>query len=110
MGLSGDDCSEGTVAASTWSDALSGCEGLSWGGHEDWRLPSAMELPSIVDDRVYDSSIDADAFPATPWLEQYWTSSSDTNDMTWAWFVRFYTGTSGDYHKTYSKYVRCVRL
>ena len=32
-----------------WHDALAYAEGLTLGGHSDWRLPSAKELQSIVD-------------------------------------------------------------
>lgn len=32
-----------------WRQALAYCEGLSLAGHDDWRLPNAKELHSIVD-------------------------------------------------------------
>jgi hypothetical protein len=32
-----------------WEDALSYCENLSFADHDDWRLPDAKELQSIVD-------------------------------------------------------------
>ncbi len=32
-----------------WPEALAWCEGLSVGGHSDWRLPNAKELQFIVD-------------------------------------------------------------
>lgn len=32
-----------------WQDALQYCEDLSVAGHDDWRLPNAKELQSIVD-------------------------------------------------------------
>ncbi len=32
-----------------WKDALKFAESLEWCGHDDWRLPSAKELQSIVD-------------------------------------------------------------
>jgi len=36
-------------AGMNWSDALAYCEGSSAAGSDDWRLPSAKELQSIVD-------------------------------------------------------------
>jgi len=32
-----------------WEDALKSCESLNLGGHDDWRLPNAKELQSILD-------------------------------------------------------------
>lgn len=32
-----------------WQDALAWCEGLTYAGYTDWRLPDAKELQSIVD-------------------------------------------------------------
>ena len=34
-----------------WKDALAHCEGLSYAGNDDWRLPDVTELMSIVDDK-----------------------------------------------------------
>src|SRR5512133_2778172 len=36
-------------AGMNWSDALAYCESLSIAGSDDWRLPGAKELQSIVD-------------------------------------------------------------
>ena len=33
----------------TWEDALSYCDGLSLGGFEDWRLPTRIEMTSVLD-------------------------------------------------------------
>jgi len=35
--------------AMNWQQALAFCEGLELAGHDDWRLPNAKELQSIVD-------------------------------------------------------------
>jgi len=40
-----DDSGEGVI----WEDALAACETLELAGHDDWRLPNAKELQSIVD-------------------------------------------------------------
>lgn len=43
--------------AMSWLDALTYAEGLTLAGHDDWRLPNAKELQSIVD---YTRAPDAD--------------------------------------------------
>jgi hypothetical protein len=44
-----------------WGDALSYCESLTLAGHDDWRLPNAKELQSIVN---YNRSPDQTGSPA----------------------------------------------
>ncbi len=36
-------------AGLNWADALAYCENLNYAGYDDWRLPNAKELQSIVD-------------------------------------------------------------
>ena len=38
-----------SLAALDWAEALDHADGLLLGGHDDWRLPNAKELQSIVD-------------------------------------------------------------
>ena len=77
--------------AFTWADALAYCENLSWAGQDDWRLPNAKELYSIVDaSRAPDVSNTAAAnslFQSTPITDEagkpdygyYWTSTTHSN-------------------------------
>ncbi len=44
-----------------WPQALAWAEGLSYAGHDDWRLPSAKELQSLLD---YSRCPDSSASPA----------------------------------------------
>jgi hypothetical protein len=74
--------------AMLWEDALALCEDLSTGSQDDWRLPNAKELQSIVDytrspdttaspaiDAVFDSTgiTDANGDPAWP---NIWSSTT----------------------------------
>ena len=54
-----------TAGSMTWEAAISYCEGLSLGGHDDWRLPNTNELQSLVDYTRYYPAIDTAAFPDT---------------------------------------------
>ncbi|HXN33330.1 MAG TPA: DUF1566 domain-containing protein [Polyangiaceae bacterium] len=89
--------------------ALAYCAGLSLGGHSDWRLPSVVELVSIVDTGTYNPSINAAIFPGTPAVGFYWSSTPYAGDSTNAWGVYFNNGYS-DYNDASTPYsVRCVR-
>jgi hypothetical protein len=92
----------------TFREAQRKCDGMSLGGHTDWRLPSRIELVSILDTTHIQPSIDGVAFPSTP-IDWFWTSSRAADDPNSAWYVYFYFG----YPKTDeigSQFsVRCVR-
>jgi hypothetical protein len=92
----------------SWVDATGYCACLALGGHEDWRLPTRMELVSIVDFSRHSPAVDVEAFPDTPgaW---FWTSSRWADDPTFAWYLYFENGFSNfnDQEATYR--VRCVR-
>ena len=117
-GLMWQGCAEGQTDATctgsatqaNWSTALSYCDGLSWGGYNDWRLPDRYELQSIDDYSPYnpDPTIDATAFPATP-TDEFWSSSSYASAVANAWCLNFYSGLMSDSPKTSTSCVRCVR-
>jgi hypothetical protein len=98
----------GSAVGSSWQAALSYCEGLSWGGFSDWRLPNRAELTGLVDVSRVNPSTDIAAFPGTP-ASEFWSSSSFHISIDSAWTVRFSDGLAGDFVKISSGYVRCVR-
>ena len=49
-----------------WTRADAYCQSLILAGHDDWRLPSAVELASIVNVLALAPAIDTAAFPETP--------------------------------------------
>jgi len=57
----------------TWQQALKYCEALEFAGYDDWRLPNARELESIVNYSGREPCIDS-AFEAESL--RYWTSSN----------------------------------
>jgi hypothetical protein len=90
----------------TWQDALDHAEGLTFAGHDDWRLPSAKELQSIVDytrspSTSATAAIDPAYFDTTAITDEggeanypfYWTGTTHANwtetSGQWAAYVAF---------------------
>jgi hypothetical protein len=101
------------VGASTyvWADALAACAALSLDGTGSgaWRLPSLLELVSIVDFTQASPAVDPDAFPSTP-ADSFWTSTPVAGSAGDAWYVNFSTGFSYQGHQAFLPLlVRCVR-
>lgn len=109
-GLSGNDCRTGTSMLPNWNDAIAYCEGLTWGGYSDWRLPSLFELHSIVDFGQAGTKFDPVVFPEIHGI-YYWTIDTSAMDSNWALSVNSYDGSSGGMTKTTttSMRARCVR-
>ena len=94
----------------TWEQALAYCEGFSFAGYSDWRLPNVKELESITDDTTYNPAIDTTYFPNTD-ASFYWSSTTVANYTSRSWLVYFSDGhvDSGADKTSSSYYVRCVR-
>jgi hypothetical protein len=113
-GQSGAGCS-GEAELLDWHGALAHCEGLSYGGIGDWRLPDIRELYSLADPSVAYPAIDADMFPNTPYygpstvpnVGQYWSSTARSYN-SFALYVDFGAGFSHFYVMDETRHVRCV--
>jgi hypothetical protein len=102
----------------TWSEAVDYCLALTLDGYHDWRLPSRIELVSIVDPSASQPSINSTAFPGTP-SAYTWSSTPLNRWPSSAWSVNFYYGyadTDNSYYGHADPYVmaadnavRCVR-
>src|SRR5207247_2286527 len=83
-----------TVPASgmIWVDARDYCAGLKLADHDDWRLPTVIELVSITE-HVNIPAIDTNAFPQAP-PSGYWTSSpwTGSSGIVEAWVVSLLDG------------------
>src|SRR5947208_2272718 len=92
-----------------WRQAGAACGCLDLAGHRDWRLPSRIELVSIVDFTRHDPAIDGGAFPDTP-TDWFWSSSPVSgSDPPAAWYVAFFDGNTHQAELTVSYHLRCVR-
>jgi hypothetical protein len=98
----------------TWAQAVAFCPTLSLASHSDWRLPSRIELVSIVDLGVTSGSggqINATYFPSWPASGEFrfWTSSPPDAGASFAWYVDFAFGGTDSLHVSNTWSVRCVR-
>jgi len=91
----------------TWADAKTYCAGLNLAS-TGWRLPTAKELQTIVDESRTNPSIDPNAFPSTP-SDHFWSSSPARGSSSYAWYVHFSLGNTSSNGVSNTYYVRCVR-
>jgi len=82
-----------TVGATptSFAGAKQECERLALAGYDDWRLPSRIELVSILHLGRVQPAIDPVVFPQTP-SDWFWTSSGAAGDVQAAWYIYFYFG------------------
>jgi hypothetical protein len=77
----------------TQADAAAYCASISLGNYHDWRLPTRIELVSLVDFTRASPAIDP-VFTGTP-PDKFWTSSSEAGAVaTVAWLVDFVSGSA----------------
>jgi Protein of unknown function (DUF1566) len=78
------------------------------GGHHDWRLPSRIEMISIIDYSLVSPAIDTSYFAEVSGGDAYWTADLH-NVSGYGWFVFTYDGESDDDLSTNAHRARCVR-
>jgi hypothetical protein len=89
-------------------DAVAHCRSVTLGGHSDWRLPSVLELTSLLDYTRASPSIDPVAFPSTP-SDFYWTSTTWGGSTSITRVVDFDASGSSSKDNGDTYHVRCVR-
>ena len=92
----------------TQAQAAAYCASLNLNGYTDWRLPSIVELVSIVDPTQYNSAISNTYFPNTP-ASFYWSTTPDASAAGLVWTVTFDVGSITSAGVIESGYARCVR-
>jgi len=91
----------------TWYEAMEYGATLSLEGKEDWRLPSARELETLLDRSKYRPVIREEV----PFRDQlsYWSSTTFSENTGNAWIVMFDGAYVLSYYKSNQYHVRCVR-
>jgi hypothetical protein len=90
----------------TWQDAAGYCAGLVFAGQSDWRLPTRVELDSIVDYGRFYPAIHP-VFSCRSSF--YWSALPYAGDPVYAWGIYFNDGGDHWLDKINKYYVRCVR-
>ena len=90
------------------ADAAGYCDGLVRGGFDDWRLPSRLELVTLLDFTVAAPAIDREAFPNAPY-GPFWTSTPTPQVVGGTWQVDFDEGQTLPSELAATARVRCVR-
>ncbi|UCD82570.1 MAG: DUF1566 domain-containing protein [Desulfobacterales bacterium] len=90
-----------------WHAAQSYAGSLSINGKEDWRLPTARELETLLDRTVYRPVMRKEVPFRDPL--SYWSSTTFGPDKDSAWIVMFDGAYVLSYYKTNAYHVRCVR-
>lgn len=94
----------------TWDGAKAYCNGSEHENYTDWRLPTAIELTSLVDFTKPSPgpTIHTEAFPNAP-NDWFWTATQAVSPADTAWAVSFNTGQTSSSEKIGMFRVRCVR-
>lgn len=82
-----------------WQQAKTQAAAQTFGGHQDWRIPTKSELRMLYKNKRRISGL------ATSW---YW-SSSECPSKAFAWGENFYSGYQEILFKQCKTRVRCVR-
>lgn len=96
----------GEATKHTWEDASKLCKNLKLEGKK-WRLPTVIELQTIVDYKRFTPWINSRFFPNTH-SNAYWSSSMLAQSTNSAWLIEFGTDYMYTGNKPYDYYVRCV--
>jgi hypothetical protein len=89
-------------------DFITSLNVANFGGFNDWRMPTIMELSTIVNAGTFYPAINTAFYPNTK-SDPYWSSTTFAGNMGVAWYVYFLDGDVTYDAKSKTFYVRAVR-
>jgi hypothetical protein len=94
-----------------WHKALEYAQSLSLNDKNDWRLPTAAELETLLDRRALFDRIRPIMREEVPFRDilSYWSSTTFAPNTYSAWIVMFDGAYILSYYKTNEYFIRCVR-
>ena len=98
----------GSAQQLTWQQALQSAQTDTFADYDDWHIPNAKELASIVEHTCVEPSINNLAFLNTS-NDNYWSSTSAITPADHTWVYEFYSGKNSLHDKTTDVFVRLVR-
>jgi hypothetical protein len=95
----------------TWHEAQEYARSLSLDGRNDWRLPTAAELETLLDRKTLYERIRPIMREEVPFQDtlSYWSSTTFAPNTYSAWIVMFDGAYILSYYKSNAYHVRCVR-
>ena len=95
----------------TWQEALAYAKSLCVDGKTDWRLPTVLELETLLDRSVLYYELRPVMRKEVPFRDtlSYWSSTTFDAKTNNAWIVMFDGGYVLSYYKTNAYHIRCVR-
>jgi hypothetical protein len=98
-----------SATTSKWADALIFCNTLDYDGKSDWRLPTQKELQTAYNSGITSTAEMPNWIPLFNLNNSYWSSSSNSPNPTFAWWVNPSSGKTDIENKTVLNRVICVR-
>ena len=95
----------------TWDEAQEYARSLSLDARNDWRVPTAAELETLLDRKILYERMRPIMREEVPFQDtlSYWSSTTFADNTYSAWIVMFDGAYILSYYKSSAYHVRCVR-